>query len=92
MLLITRVSDVGHVELGAADYNSATTLNGKPAIGIGIYQLPGTNAIETANAIHDHMELLKQTRFPPGLDYAAPYDTTIFVRDSIKDVIVTLLE
>jgi hydrophobe/amphiphile efflux-1 (HAE1) family protein len=89
---ITRVNDVGHVELGAADYNSATTLNGKPAIGIGIYQLPGTNAIETANAVHDHMETLKQTRFPPGLDYAAPYDTTIFVRDSIKDVIVTLLE
>jgi hydrophobe/amphiphile efflux-1 (HAE1) family protein len=89
---ITRVSDVGRVELGAADYNSASSLNGKPAVGIGIYQLPGTNAIQTANVIRAHMEELKQTRFPPGLDYAAPYDTTLFVRDSIRDVIVTLLE
>ena len=88
---ITKLSDVGRVELGAADYSTANSFNGKPAVGIGIFQLPGTNALETADLIYARMKELKQ-RFPSGLDYAIPYDTTSFVRDSIRDVIHTLIE
>src|SRR5262245_60174124 len=88
---ITRVRDVARVELGAADYTTSFAYNGKPSVGIGIFQLPGTNAIQTANLIYARMAELKKN-FPPGLDYAIPYDTTIFVRSSIKDVVKTLFE
>jgi multidrug efflux pump len=88
---VTHLRDVARVELGAADYSTANTLNGKPAVGIAVFQLPGSNSIQTANAIYAKMEELKQS-FPPGLDYSTPYDTTMFVRESIRDVITTLLE
>lgn len=87
----TQLGEVARIDLGAADYARSNTLNGKPAVGMGIYQLPGTNSIQTANAIYAKMKELKE-RFPPGLDYTIPYDTTLFVRDSLKDVIITLLE
>jgi len=87
----TRLRDVARIELGAADYARSNTFNGYPTIGMGIYQLPGTNAIETANAVYARMKELR-ARFPPGLEYALPYDTTIFVRNSLHDVVVTLLE
>ncbi|HEX8522148.1 MAG TPA: multidrug efflux RND transporter permease subunit [Tepidisphaeraceae bacterium] len=88
---ITRVRDVARVELGSADYTTGNSYNGRPAVGIAIFQLPGSNAIETANAIYARMREL-QADFPPGLSYAIPYDTTTFVRESIRDVIRTLLE
>jgi hydrophobe/amphiphile efflux-1 (HAE1) family protein len=88
---ITYVRDIARVELGAADYSTGNTINGRPAVGIGIFQLPGTNSIATANAIYARMKELSEN-FPPGLAYSLPYDTTLFVRDSIKDVIVTLFE
>ena len=88
---ITRVKDVARIELGAADYSTGTHFNGLPAVGIPIFQLPGTNSIATANAIYSKMEQLKKT-FPTGVAYSIPYDTTTFVRDSIKDVIKTLFE
>ncbi len=88
---ITQLRDVGRVELAAADYSTAMTFNGRPAVAMAIFQLPGTNAIETANAVHKKMDELKQ-RFPSGVEYEIPYDTTRFVSDSIKDVIKTLLE
>jgi hydrophobe/amphiphile efflux-1 (HAE1) family protein len=88
---ITRVRDVARVELGAADYSTSTHYNGKPAVGIPIFQLPGSNALETEAAVKEKMEELKK-RFPSGVDYAIPYDTTVFVRDSIADVVVTLFE
>ena len=88
---LTRVKDVARVELGAADYSTTTHFDGLPAVGIPVFQLPGSNAIATANAIYHKMEELKKS-FPPGMAYAIPYDTTIFVRDSIKDVIKTLFE
>jgi hydrophobe/amphiphile efflux-1 (HAE1) family protein len=88
---ITRVKDVARVELGAADYTTATHYNGLPAVGIPIFQLPGSNALETESAIKAKMEELKKT-FPSGVDYAIPYDTTLFVRDSIHDVVKTLFE
>jgi hydrophobe/amphiphile efflux-1 (HAE1) family protein len=88
---LTRVRDVARVELGAADYTTATHFNGLPAVGIPIFQLPGSNAIETANAVYQKMAELKKS-FPSGVDFAIPYDTTTFVRDSIKDVVRTLFE
>ncbi len=87
----TLLKDVGRTELAAADYATAMTYNGNPAVAMAVFQLPGTNAIETADAISAKMEQLKQ-RFPTGVDYRIPYDTTRFVRDSIRDVITTLFE
>jgi hydrophobe/amphiphile efflux-1 (HAE1) family protein len=88
---ITRVRDVARVELGAADYSVSAYLNGRPAVAIPIFQLPGSNAIETANAVYAKMKELKAD-FPPGLEYAIPYDTTVFVRESVRDVVKTLFE
>jgi hydrophobe/amphiphile efflux-1 (HAE1) family protein len=87
---ITRLKDVGRVELGAADYTTSNNYNGHPAVGLAVFQLPGTNAIETANIIYAKMKHLKKT-FPPGIDYAIAHDTTTFVRDSLRDVVGTLL-
>lgn len=88
---ITQLRDVGRVELAAADYSTAMTYDGRPAVAMAIFQLPGSNSIETANAIYKKMEELKK-RFPAGVEYEIPYDTTRFVRDSIRDVIYTLVE
>jgi hydrophobe/amphiphile efflux-1 (HAE1) family protein len=88
---ITRVKDIARVELGAANYSSFNYYDGTPAVGIAVFQLPGTNAIQTANAVYAKMKELEQ-RFPEGLAYAIPYDTTLFVRESIRDVIKTLFE
>ncbi len=88
---ITHVRDVARVELGAADYTIAFAFDGKPSVGIGIFQLPGSNAIQTANAIYEKMAQLKKS-FPPGIDFGIPYDTTVFVRESIRDVVKTLFE
>jgi multidrug efflux pump len=87
---VTRLKDVGRVELGAADYSTTNVYNGHPAVGLAVFQLPGTNAINTANVIYARMKELKK-RFPPGMDYAIAHDTTTFVRDSLHDVIRTLL-
>jgi len=88
---LTRVKDVARVELGAADYTTTTHYNGLPAVGIPIFQLPGSNALQTEAAIKVKMEELKKS-FPSGVDYSIPYDTTTFVRDSIRDVVKTLFE
>ena len=88
---VTRLKDVARVDLGAADYTTNTHYNGLPAVGIGVFQLPGSNSIATANAIYKKLDELK-ANFPAGIDYAIPYDTTTFVRDSIKDVAKTLFE
>jgi hydrophobe/amphiphile efflux-1 (HAE1) family protein len=88
---VTRLRDVARVELGAADYTTNTHYNGLPAVGIGVFQLPGSNAIATANAIYKRLNELRAD-FPSGIAYAIPYDTTTFVRDSIHDVVTTLFE
>jgi multidrug efflux pump len=88
---ITRLRDVARIELGARDYGVSAYLNGKEAVALPIFQLPGTNAIDTADAVYARMEELKKD-FPQGLEYAIPYDTTVFVRQSVKDVLKTLLE
>ncbi|MBW4655779.1 MAG: efflux RND transporter permease subunit [Kaiparowitsia implicata GSE-PSE-MK54-09C] len=87
---LVRLRDVGRVELGAENYGSFLTYNGREATGIGITQRAGTNAIETAQAVRDALEELKQS-FPPGLDYAVAFDSTTFVARSLQDVIVTLI-
>jgi HAE1 family hydrophobic/amphiphilic exporter-1 len=88
---ITRVRDIGRVELGAQTYSQTFTLNGKPAAGIGIFQLPEANAITVADEVRDRMETLSKN-FPPGLIYTIPFDTTMFVNASIHEVYVTLIE
>ncbi len=88
---VIRVRDVARVELGGSDYSTVSFYNDQAAIGLAVFQLPGSNSITTADAIYARMEELKKT-FPPGIDYAIPFDTTLFVRESIQDVVVTLLE
>ena len=88
---ITRVRDVGRVELGADAYALRSLLDNKPAVAIGIFQRPGTNAIEASNQVRATMARLSQT-FPDGLEYQIVYDPTIFVRESIKAVVETLFE
>ncbi len=88
---VTRLRDVGRVELGAQTYGQYFDLNGKPAAGIGIYQLPGANALEVEKAVKAKMDELGRT-FPQGLVYTLPFDTTVFVHASIEEVYKTLIE
>jgi multidrug efflux pump len=88
---LTHLRDVARIQLGAKTYSLDSFLDGHPAAGIGIFQLPGSNAIETADAVRAAMEKLKK-RFPEGLDYRIVFDTTMFVRESITAVIHTLIE
>ena len=86
---ITRVKDVARVELGAKSYNRVSTFNGQPSTSIAIYQLPGANALDLAANVRKKMEELSQG-FPEGLEYAIPFDTTLFVTASIAEVYTTL--
>jgi hydrophobe/amphiphile efflux-1 (HAE1) family protein len=88
---VVRVKDVARVELGSRDYATKTYMDGKNAVSLRIFQLPGSNAIDTADAVYRALERLKE-RFPPGIDYRINYDTTQFVRASVKSVLHTLLE
>ena len=88
---ITRVKDVGRVELGAQTYSQSSRLNGKPAAGIAIYQLPTANALNVATLVNAKMAELAKA-FPQGLTYGVPFDTTRFVKASINEVYKTLLE
>jgi hydrophobe/amphiphile efflux-1 (HAE1) family protein len=86
-----RLRDVARVELAARLSESIGRLDGQPAAVIGIYQSPGGNALDSAQRIGKILEQLK-TSFPEGLDYKVTYDTTIFVKESIKGVVHTLVE
>ncbi|HEX3655376.1 MAG TPA: efflux RND transporter permease subunit [Pirellulales bacterium] len=88
---LVRLRDVARVELGAQSYNQACTFDQHPSVGLAVWQLPGTNALDVANRVKARMEELKQ-RFPYDVDYDVGYDTTPFIRESIDDVIYTLLE
>jgi multidrug efflux pump len=88
---ITRLQDVARTELGGADYSINTLLDGRPSAAVAIFQQPGSNAIETSDAIGHTMEELKK-RFPEGLDYRVAFDTSAFIRESIHEVIKTLIE
>src|SRR6266571_3728739 len=87
---IVRVRDVARVELGAQDYSIVSRLNGKPAIVIPVYQLPGSNAVQTAAGVRKLMAEMKQ-RFPQDMDYAISLDQTGAVTEGMREIIVTLL-
>src|SRR5271165_2336668 len=87
---IVRVRDVARVELGANDYSVTGHLDGKPSAVIAVYQLPGSNAVETAAAVRKMMSEAKK-RFPSDIDYTIPVDTTRAVNEGIKEIIQTLL-
>jgi multidrug efflux pump subunit AcrB len=86
---IVRLRDVARVELGSQQYDQTCTLDGKPSVALSIYQLPGSNALDTAAGVYAKMRELK-ARFPDGLDYRIVYDTTPFIRESIDEVFKTL--
>ncbi len=85
------LGDIARVELGAQDYSLVTSLNGQRNASFGIYPQPGANALDTAQAVRDTMARLSE-RFPDGIEYKIPYDTTVFVEVSIEEVIHTFFE
>ncbi len=88
---VTRLRDIGRVELGAQTYSQVFTLDNRPATGIGVFQSPGANAINVAGEVKNKMaELAKH--FPQGVTYDIPFDTTKFVKASIDEVYKTLIE
>src|SRR5882757_105492 len=88
---IVRLRDVARIELGAATYAMRAALDNKNAVALPVYQAPGSNGLELSSRVRATMEDLK-TRFPQGMNYEIVYDPTLFVRDSIKAVVETLLE
>jgi HAE1 family hydrophobic/amphiphilic exporter-1 len=88
---VTRVRDVGWVELGAQTYSQVFSLNKRPAAGIGVFQTPGANALEVEKAVEKKMAELARA-FPQDIKYDTPFDTTKFVSASIAEVYKTLLE
>jgi hydrophobe/amphiphile efflux-1 (HAE1) family protein len=87
-----RLRDVARIELGAQSYDADNSVNGQPAIALAVLLAPGANALDTAAGVKAKMVELKKERFPPGVDYLIPYDTTLFVQASIKAVLETILE
>jgi HAE1 family hydrophobic/amphiphilic exporter-1 len=87
---VVRLNDVARIEMGSQVYTFRGRLNGKPAANLGIYQLPGTNAIETANGVRRVMEQAKG-QFPAGLDYVVGLDTTRAITEGIHEIVKTLL-
>jgi HAE1 family hydrophobic/amphiphilic exporter-1/multidrug efflux pump len=88
---VLRVRDIARVELGALNYDTFNTIDGKPAIGMATFLQPGANALEVAQEVRTRMAEIKRG-FPRGVDYAIPFDTTRFVNASIKEVIKTIFE
>jgi HAE1 family hydrophobic/amphiphilic exporter-1 len=85
-----RVKDVARVELGSQDYSIISRLNGKPSAIIAVYQLPGSNAVDTVAGVRKLMAQMKQ-RFPEDMDYAISLDQTLPVTEGIKEIVETLL-
>jgi len=88
---LIKLKDVGRAELGAENYNTFLRFRGQEAVGIGIYQLPGSNAIDVAKKVKLEMDRLATT-FPPDLEYKIALDTTFFVQESLAEVVKTLIE
>jgi len=88
---ITRLKDVARVEMGPSEFSLNAMLDSRPAVAIPIFQSPGANAIQISDAVRSTMAELSE-RFPQGVEYEVVYDPTIFVKSSIKAVIITLLE
>jgi HAE1 family hydrophobic/amphiphilic exporter-1 len=88
---LIKLKDVGRAELGAQDYSSFLRFRGNEAVGLGIYQQPGSNALDVAQGVKAKMKELSQ-EFPPGIQYDVGFDTTDFVRQSMWSVVQTLLQ
>ncbi len=88
---IVRLGDVARVELGARDYSFGLTRQGRPVIGAAVQLAPAANALETASAVYAKMEELAES-FPAGLTWAIPYDTSEYVRVSMREVTMTFIE
>jgi hydrophobe/amphiphile efflux-1 (HAE1) family protein len=88
---LLRVSDVARIELGAQNEDTETRINGLPSVGIALYLAPDANAVQTATAVSQTLARLA-TRFPPGLKARVVYDSTVFVKDTIREVLWTLGE
>lgn len=86
-----RLKDVARAEMGSGDYSLRSLINNKKAVGMGVFQLPGANALAVSEAVRARMAELRQ-KMPEGVDYAIAYDPTVFVRKSIEAVIHTLIE
>ena len=88
---VTRLRDIARLELGAADYSLRSLLNNDAAVGIGVFQAPGSNALEISAQVRQTMDEIAKT-MPEGVEYRIAYDPTQFVRASIESVVHTLLE
>lgn len=88
---IVQIKDVGYTTLGAQNYDVVGKLNGVPSVMIAIFQQFGANALNVADDIKKKMEYIAK-RFPQGIEYSVPYDTTLFVKVSIREVVKTIFE
>jgi HAE1 family hydrophobic/amphiphilic exporter-1 len=88
---LVRLNDVGRAELGAEDYGTMVRFDGHDSMGIAVSQLPGANALDVDHGVKQELERLSKN-FPPGLKYAIAFDTTEVIGESIKEVLITLLE
>ncbi|HEV3419408.1 MAG TPA: multidrug efflux RND transporter permease subunit [Candidatus Acidoferrum sp.] len=88
---LVRIKDVGRAELGAEDYSSILRFDGHDAVGVAVTQLPGANALDVDRAAKEELRRLSKN-FPPGLKYAVAFDTTEVISESIRDVLITLLQ
>ncbi|QDV34750.1 efflux RND transporter permease subunit [Tautonia plasticadhaerens] len=89
---VARLRDVARIELGARSYDVNSYLDGQPSVTLAVFQLPGSNAVETAEGIYEKMAELQESVFPPGLEYRIVYDTTQFIEESVASVVHTLIE
>jgi HAE1 family hydrophobic/amphiphilic exporter-1 len=87
---LVKLKDVGRAELGAENYNTFLRFRAKDAVGLGIYQIPGSNALDVARGVKEEMARLAPS-FPPGMKYQVAFDTTMFVEESLSEVVKTLL-
>jgi hydrophobe/amphiphile efflux-1 (HAE1) family protein len=86
---LLRIRDVGHVQLGALSYSGFSRVNGMPSGNLIVYLSPGANAVATADRVRKFVEQAKKS-FPAGMDYIIPYDSSVFVRAAIQEVMKTL--
>ncbi len=87
---IVQLKDIARVELAATDYSRSSRLNGEPVANIGVYQLPDANALDVAKGVRKTMDELSHS-FPQGIEYSIPFDTTLFVSESVYEVEHTLV-
>ncbi|NJO98428.1 MAG: efflux RND transporter permease subunit [Pleurocapsa sp. CRU_1_2] len=88
---LIKLRDVGRAELGAENYDTSAKFKGKPAVGMGIFQLPGSNALEVGTAVKEAIAELSQA-FPTGMNYQIALDATEFVQVSLEEVVITLVQ